>query len=120
MKITVSPGLNPIDVIRRAGYGQVRDQRATEISYSRRMGSGIYPRFHVYINGDIINMHLDQKQASYEGVSAHSGEYDGATVEAEGARIIGIMDKLQAERFSGPVPQEEQEKKGGFWGLFGK
>jgi len=120
MKIQVSSGLNPIDVIRRAGYGQVRDQRATEISYSRRMGGSIYPRFHIYINGDIINMHLDQKQASYEGSSAHSGEYDGEVVEGEADRITEIMAKLHAERFSGPAPQAEEEKKGGFWGIFGK
>jgi hypothetical protein len=57
MKITILQGLNPIDVIRRAGYGQVRDRNATEMSYSRRLGSGIYPRFHVYINGQILNLH---------------------------------------------------------------
>lgn len=115
----VSSGMNPIDVIRRAGYGQVRDQRATEISYARRMGSGIYPRFHIYINGQELNMHLDQKQASYEGVSAHSGEYDGETVEQEGRRIMEIMAKLHDERFSGPAPAPEQEK-GGFWSkIFG-
>ena len=111
--------MNPIDVIRRAGYGQVRDQRAQEASYSRRLGSGIYPRFHVYINGPVLNLHLDQKQASYEGQSAHSGEYDGAAVEAEAERIAGIVSKLQAERFSGPDAPSEPEKKGIFSRLFG-
>ena len=116
MKITVTDNLTPLDVIRRAGYGLVNDRRATEISYSRRLGSGFYPRFHVYINGRIINLHLDQKQASYEGSNAHSGEYDGETVEAEGERIISVMNDLSSAR---PTAEQAGEKSG-FWGkLFG-
>ena len=119
MKIPVAGNLNPIEVIRRAGYGQVMDRRATEQSWSRRLGSGIYPRFHAYINGSVINMHLDQKQASYEGSSAHSGEYDGPTVEAEAQRIIESMNRLLGEKQeSTEAPQ--QPEKGGFWGrIFG-
>lgn len=119
MKINVKSGLNLIDVLRRAGYGQVSDQRATEASFSRRLGEGIYPRFHAYISGNIINLHLDQKQASYSGYSAHSGEYDGEAVEAETQRIIGVMEKMTTESraFS---DSETTLDKSGFWGkLFG-
>lgn len=119
MKITVINGLNPIEVLRRAGYGQVMDRRATEVSYNRRLGSGFYPRFHAYINGNAINLHLDQKQASYEGYGAHSGEYDGDTVEAEGERIIEAMNRLDSERIVPASATETSEKKG-FWSkIFG-
>jgi hypothetical protein len=114
MKITVTSGLNPVEVLRRAGYGQVMDRRATEVSYNRRLGSGFYPRFHAYINGDTINLHLDQKQASYEGYGAHGGEYDGDTVETEGERIIQSMSRLSS---SGTTDSESGElpEKTGFW-----
>jgi len=119
MKIPILEGLNAIEAIRRAGYGQVSDRRATETSYSRRLGSGIYPRFHTYINGQVINLHLDQKQASYEGFSAHSGEYEGEAVENEAARINGVMEGMLAERSSASAAEPEQEKKGLFGRLFG-
>ena len=119
MKISILPNLNAIEVIRRAGYGQVRDQRASEISYSRRLGDGLYPRFHVYINSQTLNLHLDQKQVSYDGYSAHSGEYDGEIVERESERISGIMAKLQTEKSSDQKPQVEAEKKGLFGRFFG-
>jgi len=119
MKIPILPDLQPINVIRRAGYGQVNDRRATEPSWSRRLGSGLYPRFHIYMSSGDLNLHLDQKQASYEGVNAHSGEYDGSAVEAEAERIAKIMDALKAERFSGPKPLAEKEKRGFFGRFFG-
>jgi len=119
MKISVLPGLNAIEVVRRAGYGQVNDPRAAESSWSRRLGFGFYPRFHVYINSGEINLHLDQKQASYEGSSAHNGEYEGEAVEMEAARIAGAMAKLKEERFSSRVTPAIEEKKG-LWGrIFG-
>jgi hypothetical protein len=119
MKITIPENLNTIEAIRRAGYGQVMDRRATEQSWSRRLGDGIYPRFHVYINGQVINLHLDQKQASYEGYGAHSGEYSGPTVETEAQRIIESMNKLLAEKLEA-VEAPKQPEKAGFWGkLFG-
>lgn len=60
-------------------------------SYSRRAGTGQFPRFHVYLEvvGDTVrvNLHLDAKAASYTGTSAHAGEYDGELVEKEIQRI---------------------------------
>jgi len=114
MKIAVGENLRPLDVLHRAGYGQVNDRNASEPSWSRRLGSGFYPRFHAYANGQVINLHLDQKQASYEGYSAHSGEYDGETVEAEAQRITQAMERLVAERQS-ETTGENTESKSGFW-----
>ena len=119
MKIPIPSELSPLEVIRRAGYGQVMDRRATEVSYNRRLGSGFYPRFHVYLNGQTVNLHLDQKQASYEGYSAHSGEYDGEPVESEGERIRQVAESLLNEKLSQPDVPEEPEKTG-FWSkIFG-
>ena len=73
-----------------------------EISYARSLDPGrFYPRFHIYIEevkprtdsqsefgaGVIFDLHLDQKRPIYEGVTAHSGEYDGEVVEREAERI---------------------------------
>jgi hypothetical protein len=73
---------NVLGVMRKAGYAPHRD------SFVR--GSR-YPRFHIYSkisgNSALLNLHLDQKQPSYAGTHAHSGEYDGPAVEAEAERI---------------------------------
>lgn len=119
MKIPVAAGLNPVEVIKRAGYGLVNDRNAREISYARRLGTGFYPRFHIYISGQTINLHLDQKQASYEGFSAHSGEYDGDAVEAEGARILTVMDQLAEQTAETAAVQPAGEKRGFFSRFFG-
>lgn len=67
-----------------------------------------YPRFHLYVrsrHGELIfNLHLDQKQPSYEGSTAHSGEYDGELVLREAARIKNILAG------SKPLSEAEQEK----------
>jgi len=130
MKINFKQKLNqnPEHLIRRCGYGLVRDPRATEISYSRRLGGGIYPRFHLYINSAdplVLNLHLDQKQASYEGFTAHSGDYDSDLVKQEGQRIYNaIMNEAdsqmvrQAHHDSSAAGVDE--KKGFFSRLFGK
>jgi len=94
MKLSVNKNqlgsLAPEQWLRRAGYGLVAT-RTGEVSFARRLGSGFYPRFHVYFQADgeqvVFNLHLDQKQASYQGVSRHSGEYEGELVEAEITRL---------------------------------
>jgi len=80
--------------LRRLGYFGLLVRGET--SYVKRLSrTQYYPRFHLYLNelGDKItfNLHLDQKHASYEGSSAHSGEYDGDTVQAEAERILGNL-----------------------------
>jgi hypothetical protein len=111
-------------LIRRCGYGLVRDPRAREISYSRRLGNNIYPRFHMYINSEdplVLNLHIDQKQASYEGSTAHSGDYDSDYVQQEAQRIRSQI-LFEGREGNGGKEGEEglDEGRKGFWGsLFG-
>ena len=98
MKITVDKNkfnINAEQFLRRNGYAFIVDRRRGKESFVRRMGSGYYPRFHVYIkredNRIIFDLHLDQKQASYAGSHMHNAEYDGETVEAEIARLKGLI-----------------------------
>lgn len=77
--------------MRGAGYTPFHD------SYVRVLGSGGYPRFHVYIDEAedryTLNLHLDQKRPSYGRETAHSGDYDGKVVEDEADRIVDISYK---------------------------
>lgn len=81
----------PEQLLRQAGYAYLMDRNTGQESFVRRFSRGFYPRFHLYLeeqNGQVIfNLHLDQKQANYEGARAHNAEYDGEAVEAEMARI---------------------------------
>lgn len=124
MKIYFNKKFNePTDfLIKRCGYGLVRDPRANEISYARRFGGGIYPRFHLYINSEnplILNLHLDQKQASYEGYTAHGGDYDSDLVKQEAQRIYNMI--LREDQEANETKDEDLEESGGFWSkIFGK
>ncbi len=86
---------DPEKFIRRCGYAKIIDRRMGKTSYAKRIHRDFYPRFHVYIQTEgeaiIFNLHLDQKRPIYEGVTAHSGEYDGEVVEREGARIAKFL-----------------------------
>jgi hypothetical protein len=86
---------SPAMFLRQAGYSAVMGRESNQDSYSRRLGSGLYPRFHIYIEENneqlIFNLHLDQKRPSYPGAHAHSGEYDGDLVEQEIERIKGLV-----------------------------
>jgi len=119
MKITIPENLKPLEIIRRAGYGSVNDG-SSEPSFARRLGSGFYPRFHAYLNDQTINLHLDQKQASYEGYTKHSGEYEGEVVEREAARIEETIARLQTDDSTSQEQETESKKTGWFSGLFGK
>jgi len=82
-------GLSARTAIRRCGYGE---HVSREVSYWKRLGTGSYPRFHVYVeergkDAVCFNLHLDQKEVSYEGNHAYSGEYEGMAVEREAERI---------------------------------
>lgn len=95
MKITIQkPYTHSRNLLRRAGYA-LHQGRDGQISYTRRLsGGGDYPRFHVYVNAEEpgesmeITLHLDEKKPSYEGYTAHSGQYDGPLVEQEKDRIV--------------------------------
>lgn len=96
MKFTVPKTADAIRArILRCGYHEHRDPHTGKTSYSHRLGSYHYPRFHVYVTereGDVVlDIHLDQKQPSYAGAHMHSGEYDGDTVEREVERLQSLL-----------------------------
>jgi hypothetical protein len=77
---------NPRVFFSHLGYHMERNG-----SYAKRAGPGTFPRYHVYaeVQGENIriSVHLDAKAPTYEGTSAHAGEYDGPLIEAEIQRI---------------------------------
>jgi hypothetical protein len=85
MRFTIEKALDsPLNVLRRSGYAFLRkDEKTGELSFVKRVSNGDYPRFHIYAKQDVkgsvqVNLHLDQKKASYEGSTAHSGEYQSS------------------------------------------
>ena len=112
--------MSPEQFLRRAGYGYIRDRRTGAESFVRRLGSGFYPRLHMYFEEQnekiIFNIHLDQKQASYEGAHMHNAEYDGEIVEAEIERIKGFITR-NMEQATHNIKQEAQttQKKKSWW-----
>mgnify|MGYP001594973164 CR=1 FL=1 len=92
MKINVpTTQQNARQLARHLGYAEFDDPNTGQTSYTRRLSGNFYPRFHLYIEekkGQMtFNLHLDQKQVSYKGQTAHSGEYNGELVEQEGERL---------------------------------
>src|SRR5262245_43003763 len=81
---------NLLSFMRLIGYKPIENTTKGELNCVKPLGAD-YPRFHAYVkeeNGSFVfNLHLDQKKPSYEGSSAHSGEYDGDTVTEERQRI---------------------------------
>ncbi|MFA4872201.1 MAG: hypothetical protein WC610_04070 [Patescibacteria group bacterium] len=114
MKILIPQNLNGINIMRQSGYGLI-NTRTGQQSFVRHLARNDYPRFHVYIEGQYINLHLDQKKASYEGYTAHSGEYDGEIVEQEGERIKNIINNLSRQNQNNNQPAENNK---GFWHKF--
>ncbi len=103
MKIYFKPenlnNLNPLAFLRQAGYTPLTSRFSSETSFARRLSQDHYPRFHIYINqtkdGEhYFNLHLDQKKASYQGHTAHSGEYDGDLIKDEAKRLKSLMSKF--------------------------
>lgn len=85
-------------LMRKAGYGFERKNKKTgEEVFGRRIRGSEYPKFHVYAKKDgdtlVVNLHLDQKKPVYEGVTAHSGEYEGEVIEQEAERIKITINK---------------------------
>jgi len=123
-------------LLRQAGYNYFIDKNTGNESFVRPLNRGYYPRFHLYLanQGDkiIINLHLDQKQASYAGARAHNAEYDGEVVTAEMERIKrvarhapnilenaddhglnkpDVLDKIRSKHFEG-IEKRPPAKKG--------
>ena len=85
---------NLLDLVRKLGYQPMKYTQQNELNCVRLLG-GEYPRFHIYLKEEgnilIFNVHLDQKKASYEGTSAHAGDYDSDIVKEEVARVKEII-----------------------------
>jgi hypothetical protein len=85
-------------LIRLCGYGKIVDPVTGDVSYSRKLGGELYPRFHVYIQDFDkyfeVRLHLDQKQLRTEHFKAHAGEYDGMVVENEARRITAMIQEI--------------------------
>ncbi len=81
--------------MRELGYIEIQNRKTGETSYERPLQGTDYPRFHIYPsfteNRLVFKLHLDQKKPSYEGSSAHNGEYSGPLLEAEAERIKNIL-----------------------------
>jgi len=86
--------LNLKVLLNRLGY-HLRSGTNTKFEYIRRLGRLSYPRFHCYISLEdskiVFNLHLDEKQPSYQGHKAHSGQYDSEIVQRELQRIIKAL-----------------------------
>jgi hypothetical protein len=125
--------------LRRQGYVPIYDRRSGSSSYAKRLTRNHYPRFHGYVeereDAWLLKLHLDQKQASYEGTSRHSGEYEGEAVAAEVRRLQSLLplgdisfSPLKNKDISDIIPRRtlpdeagrKPEKKGFFSRLFGK
>lgn len=111
--------ISPPYFLRKCGYIEIQNpHKNNEISYARSLDPGrFYPRFHVYLESDKsgfgISIHMDMKKPSYEGSSAHSGEYDGPVVQGEIERIQGIMKNHLSENL--PANQSLGFKKNKSW-----
>lgn len=104
MKLIVNKSLlvnfSADEFLRRAGFAYIYDNIKEHGSYVKRLSRDYYPRLHVYVMPKkdkegreliVIEMHLDQKKASYSGVKMHSAEYDGEVVEAEINNLKNLM-----------------------------
>lgn len=90
-------GYNPTDLVRKIGYKPVKYTPEGELNCVRPLGAD-FPRFHIYLTAtpEIItmNLHLDQNRSSYEGTSAHGGDYESETVRNEAERVREIIFNL--------------------------
>lgn len=98
--IIKNPNETVVSLARKIGY---RPMGVTGDEYNivRLLAGRDYPRFHIYVKKDhkdeifYFNLHLDQKQPSYEGTAAHSGEYEGELVEKEAERIKKVVAEIK-------------------------
>ncbi|MEI7741653.1 MAG: hypothetical protein WCJ29_04060 [bacterium] len=114
--ILQNPAENARNILRSAGYSEYTDRNTQKTSFAKRLGPDLFPKFHVYAtesDGHIaIDIHIDQKQVSYEGsVHMHSGEYEGANIERELARIEKVASQIK--------PAAQPKKTGFFASIFG-
>ncbi|OHA63149.1 MAG: hypothetical protein A3E07_03595 [Candidatus Wildermuthbacteria bacterium RIFCSPHIGHO2_12_FULL_45_9] len=95
MRFQISLGNQTLsNFMRSCGYApEGTDPKTGELKFYRSIRGRDYPKFHIYCKESAhqssasLNLHLDQKQPTYRGSSAHSGEYDGDIIEQEAGRI---------------------------------
>ena len=79
------------NILRKAGYNLIHSYHTKKDSFVRRLTRDHYPRFHIYVkdNNDIIviDIHLDQKKASYDNTHVHNAEYDNEIIDDEIKRL---------------------------------
>jgi hypothetical protein len=101
------------ELMRKSGYGEIRTKHG-QISFAKRFGPEHYPRFHAYVEdverGIQVNLHIDQKKASYEGSNAHSGEYTGTKVEQEMWRIVQAAQQMMKPATTTNPPKPKKKK----------
>jgi hypothetical protein len=109
MKISLKKlNITPEYFLKKCGYLEIMNPHTKENSFVRSLDFGrFYPRFHIYIEKTAgqftLNLHLDAKKPSYEGIAAHSGEYDGEVVEKEAKRIQLISEKFLLSAPNGQI-----------------
>lgn len=121
MKFIINPkqfSVSYPQFLRQAGYTYIQDRRSGLTSFARTLGKGNYPRFHIYVDeyddGRLaFKIHLDQKQASYEGTTAHSGEYNDGPVLEEVERLKSML----STKSSAKKPKTESSNP---WSAFKK
>ncbi|MEK7555054.1 MAG: hypothetical protein AAB518_03670 [Patescibacteria group bacterium] len=85
---------NVQDLVRQMGYKAIGYSEKHELNCVRALGAD-YPRFHVYLTETpeilTFSLHLDQKKPSYEGTTAHGGDYESETIKEEAQRIKDVV-----------------------------
>ena len=86
---------NPANMLRRAGYTFQRSE-GDEMSFIRSFSSSGYPRFHMYMKVDgldiMINIHFDAKKETYGKGTRHQGEYeDDGVLKEEVKRLQSLL-----------------------------
>lgn len=93
MKIKIDPlRENVLTLMRRAGYTFQRAE-GVEQAWVRVLGSGGYPRFHIYTKLEkitlLVNIHLDHKRHTYGEDTRHHAEYEeSAPLTEEITRLL--------------------------------
>ena len=100
--------INPVQFLRQNGWATIYDRRRNKTSYVKRLTRDFYPRLHLYLDEypekHVFNIHLDQKQASYHGHTAHSADYeDNPVLEQEIARLRQELGEFKT------VPKEPKK-----------
>ena len=92
---------NIVAVARNIGYTIIDTKDNGEYNLVRKLDYDNYPRFHAYVTQKgtdyLFSLHLDQKEPSYQGTHAHSGEYFGPVVETEADRIKDLLKDKENE-----------------------